>query len=120
MDELEELKDGVFVTSKMLEACVYVNLIFEKATFHSEYITAENKDLITEQQEEESKESKEDNLERGKEQKVEDHKFNYTKEDEICIPDFVTFLMILDINYPEEPPKILLKTNVYKMNKFKI
>lgn len=28
------------------------------------------------------------------------------------IPDFITLLLVLDINYPEDPPKILAKTNV--------
>lgn len=28
------------------------------------------------------------------------------------IPDYITFLFILDVNYPDIPPKILTKTNV--------
>lgn len=28
------------------------------------------------------------------------------------IPDYISFLFILDVNYPESPPKILAKTNV--------
>ena len=30
------------------------------------------------------------------------------------VPDYITFLFILDINYPDQPPKVLSKTNVIK------
>ena len=33
-------------------------------------------------------------------------------ESEHSIPDYITFLFILDISYPDYPPKILAKTNV--------
>ena len=33
------------------------------------------------------------------------------------IPEFITFLMIVDWNYPKSPPKILSKTNVRKFVK---
>lgn len=28
------------------------------------------------------------------------------------VPDYITFLIILDVSYPDYPPKILAKTNV--------
>jgi hypothetical protein len=32
------------------------------------------------------------------------------------MPDFLTFLMIVDSFFPEQPPKILTKSNVFKFN----
>ncbi len=36
-------------------------------------------------------------------------------EAEHSIPDYITFLFILDISYPDYPPKILAKTNVSRL-----
>jgi len=36
-------------------------------------------------------------------------------EIEQSIPDYISFLFILDVYYPEVPPKILAKTNVSEM-----
>lgn len=36
-------------------------------------------------------------------------------ENEHLVPDYITFLFILDTSYPEMPPKVLAKTNVISL-----
>jgi len=33
--------------------------------------------------------------------------------DNSTVPDFITFLLIIDTQFPSSPPRILAKTNVY-------
>lgn len=39
-----------------------------------------------------------------------------TNKNYALLPDAITFLIVLDVTYPKEPPKIFCQTNVSKIN----
>ena len=39
-----------------------------------------------------------------------------TNKNNALLPDIITFLIVLDVSYPNEPPKIFCQTNVSKIN----
>ena len=44
---------------------------------------------------------------------IDKKKFKISNEDK-NIPEYITFLVILDSNFPISPPKVLSKTNVWQ------
>ena len=79
IEQLSQLKDGMFHKSKEFEIGYYINIIIDKRILGLE-INSEDKNM----------------------------------------PDFLTFLLIVDSFCPEKPPKILTKSNVKVFPNYKL